>query len=93
MRQLAPILLFIILATSCKKDFVAINTDPDLITASQAFHWFDVHKSRSELARVLRPRGWVALIWNERPLEAMPLLDEYDALLRRHAPLVLDDLA
>ena len=58
----------------------------DLITASQAFHWFDVQKSRSELARVLRPRGWVALIWNERPLEAVPLLDEYDALLRRHAP-------
>jgi SAM-dependent methyltransferase len=58
----------------------------DLITAGQAFHWFDVQKSRRELARVLRPRGWVALIWNERPLEAVPLLDEYDALLRRHAP-------
>jgi SAM-dependent methyltransferase len=58
----------------------------DLITASQAFHWFDVQKSRRELARVLRPRGWIALIWNERPLEAVPLLDEYDALLRRHAP-------
>jgi SAM-dependent methyltransferase len=62
------------------------NACVDLITASQAFHWFDVRKSRSELARVLRPRGWVALIWNERPLEAVPLLDEYDALLRRHAP-------
>jgi SAM-dependent methyltransferase len=58
----------------------------DLITASQAFHWFDVQKSRRELGRILRPRGWVALIWNERPLEAVPLLDEYDALLRRHAP-------
>jgi SAM-dependent methyltransferase len=58
----------------------------DLITASQAFHWFDVQKSRRELGRILRPRGWVALIWNERPLEAVPLLDEYDTLLRRHAP-------
>ena len=58
----------------------------DLITASQAFHWFDVQKSRLELGRILRPRGWVALIWNERPLEALPFLDEYDALLRRHAP-------
>lgn len=56
----------------------------DLITASQAFHWFDVQKSRLELKRILRPEGWVALIWNERPLEAVPLLDEYDALLRRH---------
>ena len=56
----------------------------DLITASQAFHWFDVQKSRLELRRILRPEGWVALIWNERPTEAVPLLDDYDALLRRY---------
>ena len=58
----------------------------DLITASQAFHWFDVQKSRLELKRIVRPTGWVALIWNERPVEPVPLLDEYDALLRRHCP-------
>jgi SAM-dependent methyltransferase len=57
----------------------------DLVTASQAFHWFDVQKSRTELARVLKPRGWVALIWNERPAEAVAFLDEYESLLRRHA--------
>jgi SAM-dependent methyltransferase len=57
----------------------------DLITASQAFHWFDISKSRRELLRILRPRGWVVLIWNERPIDAGPFLDEYDALLRRHA--------
>jgi SAM-dependent methyltransferase len=57
----------------------------DLVTASQAFHWFDVHKARREVARILRPTGWVALIWNERPLEALPFLDEYEALLRQHA--------
>ncbi|MDB6091313.1 MAG: Methyltransferase type 11 [Gammaproteobacteria bacterium] len=56
----------------------------DLITASQAFHWFDVQKARSELARILRPGGRVALIWNERPLEPLPFLDDYEALLRRH---------
>jgi SAM-dependent methyltransferase len=58
----------------------------DLITASQAFHWFDVQKSSQEFRRILRPRAWVALIWNERPVEEVPLLDDYDALLRRHAP-------
>jgi Methylase involved in ubiquinone/menaquinone biosynthesis len=57
----------------------------DLITASQAFHWFDVQKARRELARILKPGGRVALIWNERPLDAMPFLDDYEALLRRHA--------
>jgi SAM-dependent methyltransferase len=57
----------------------------DLITASQAFHWFDVQKSRHELARILRPAGWVALIWNERPPEPGLFLSEYETLLRRHA--------
>jgi len=57
----------------------------DLMTASQAFHWFDVPKTRREVARVVKPRGWVVLIWNERPPDAGPFLDEYDQLLRRHA--------
>jgi SAM-dependent methyltransferase len=61
------------------------DSSVDLITASQAFHWFDVRKSRGELARILKPRGWVVLIWNERPLEAGAFMDEYDSLLRRHA--------
>jgi SAM-dependent methyltransferase len=57
----------------------------DLITSGQAFHWFDVPKSRPELGRILRPRGWAVLVWNERPADAGAFLDEYDALLRRHA--------
>jgi SAM-dependent methyltransferase len=57
----------------------------DLITASQAFHWFDVPKARREFVRVLKPGGWVVLIWNERPPEAGAFHDEYDRLLRRHA--------
>jgi SAM-dependent methyltransferase len=36
----------------------------DLITAGQAFHWFDKEKSRQEFARILKPDGWVALVWN-----------------------------
>lgn len=38
----------------------------DLITAAQAFHWFDASETRREWARILKPGGWVALIWNER---------------------------
>jgi len=57
----------------------------DLVTASQAFHWFHVPKTHRELVRVLKPRGWVVLIWNERPPAAGAFLDEYDNLLRRHA--------
>ncbi|MEQ1936345.1 MAG: methyltransferase domain-containing protein [Fimbriimonadaceae bacterium] len=38
----------------------------DLITAAQAFHWFDVTATKQEWKRILKPGGWVALVWNER---------------------------
>jgi SAM-dependent methyltransferase len=38
----------------------------DLVTAAQAFHWFDAAAFRRECLRILRPHGRVALIWNDR---------------------------
>lgn len=50
----------------------------DLVTAAQAFHWFDVERARAECLRVLTPRGNVALIWNDRDMgdPLHPALDE-----------------
>lgn len=60
---------------------------PDLsvdgITAGQAFHWFDPAATRAECRRILRPNGWVALIWNERIIGATPFLHGYEDLLQR----------
>jgi SAM-dependent methyltransferase len=36
------------------------------VLAAQAFHWFDAPAAFREFRRVLRPGGWVALVWNER---------------------------
>jgi len=58
----------------------------DLYVAGQAFHWFDVRRSRREARRILRPGASAALLWNERPPEASPFLADYEALLRKHAP-------
>lgn len=55
----------------------------DLITAAQAFHWFDQDRARAEWQRVLRPAGWVALLWNERLTDVTPFAAAYEALLLR----------
>lgn len=53
----------------------------DLYTASQAFHWFDPVSARQECLRILRPGGWVALIWNGRDPDGTGFLREYEELL------------
>ncbi|MGH7902191.1 MAG: class I SAM-dependent methyltransferase [Thermodesulfobacteriota bacterium] len=53
----------------------------DLISVGHAFHWFDVNKSRVEFSRILKPGGWVALIWNERRTDTTPFLRAYEDLL------------
>lgn len=53
----------------------------DLVTAAQAFHWFDQAKAKREFARILKPGGWVVLIWNERRLDSTPFLRAYEDLL------------
>jgi len=56
----------------------------DLVTAAQAFHWFDPPRARVEMTRVLRAPGWVALVWNDRA--STPFNDDYEAMLNELAP-------
>lgn len=53
----------------------------DLVIAAQAYHWFEPAHVRQEFSRVLKPNGWVALIWNERQLDSTPFLLAYESLL------------
>jgi SAM-dependent methyltransferase len=55
----------------------------DLVAAAQAFHWFDVARTRSECRRILRESGQVALVWNERAADATPFLRDLETLLQR----------
>lgn len=57
----------------------------DLVAAGQAFHWFDRRRTRLEFERILKPGGWVALIWNER-LTSTAFLADYEQLLHRYSP-------
>lgn len=56
----------------------------DFVVAGQAFHWFDVERARVEFGRILRPGGWVVLIWNARRRDTTPFLTAYERLLRKH---------
>jgi len=66
----------------------ATGLDPgsaDLVTAAQAFHWFDTDRALAEIARILRPAGGVALFWNVRDAERSRFIADYQALLEKHA--------
>ena len=53
----------------------------DFVTAAQAAHWFDRKPARREFTRILKPGGWLVLLWNERLTDTTPFLRDYEQLL------------
>lgn len=53
----------------------------DFATAAQAAHWFDLRRARREFVRILKPDGWLVLLWNERLTDTTPFLRAYEQLL------------
>jgi len=71
----------------------------DVVVAAQCFHWFDHDRALPEIARVLKPGGRLALVWNVRD-ERIPwvkrlgrIIGSQDQLANESAePLVLSGL-
>lgn len=53
----------------------------DFVTAGQAFHWFEPAAARREFLRILKPGGWVVIIWNDRRMEETQFGRDYETLL------------
>jgi SAM-dependent methyltransferase len=53
----------------------------DFVTAAQAAHWFDPARARQEFVRILKPGGWLVLLWNERLTDGTTFLRDYEQLL------------
>jgi SAM-dependent methyltransferase len=56
----------------------------DLVTAAQAFHWFDRKACRKEFKRILKEEGMLAIIWNQRKTGSV-FSKAYDEMLNRFA--------
>ncbi|MFZ0771935.1 MAG: class I SAM-dependent methyltransferase [Candidatus Sulfotelmatobacter sp.] len=57
----------------------------DFVTAAQAAHWFDRERARREFVRILKPGGWLVLLWNERLTDSTKFLRDYEQLLLAYA--------
>jgi ubiquinone/menaquinone biosynthesis C-methylase UbiE len=48
------------------EDIPLADESVDAVTCGQSFHWFRAGEALDEIARVLRPGGGLALVWNAR---------------------------
>lgn len=55
----------------------------NLIVCAQAFHWFNNVRTKTEFKRILSTYGHVALIWNNRCVDADDFAIAYELLLKQ----------
>jgi SAM-dependent methyltransferase len=60
------------------------NASVDFIVAGQSFHWFDRKEAKTEFKRILKPQGWVVLMWNDRRTDSTEFLKAYEQLLTNY---------
>ena len=64
------------------EEIPANDRSVDVVVVAQAFHWFDHEVALPEIARVLKPGGHVALVWNSRD-ERIPWVRRMGDILGR----------
>ncbi len=64
------------------EDIPANDRSVDVVVVAQAFHWFDHEVALAEIARILKPGGHLALVWNSRD-ERIPWVRKMGDILGR----------
>jgi SAM-dependent methyltransferase len=62
------------------------NASVDAVFAAEAFHKFDAQRALAEIARVLRPRGVLVLLWNLPAGPTEPSIAAVEQVLHRRGP-------
>lgn len=81
--QLSAVLPGVEVTDGTAEEVPLADSSMDVVTVAQAFHWFDAPKALEEIARVLKPNGRLAILWNERD-ECAPWVAEMSRLIRWH---------
>lgn len=82
-RQLATVLPGVEAVEGTAEAIPRPDASVDVVTVAQAFHWFDAPVALTEIARVLRPGGGLALLWNERD-ETSAWVAEMSRIIKWH---------
>jgi SAM-dependent methyltransferase len=61
----------------------------DAVLSAEAFHWFATREAVAEIARVVRPGGGLALLWNLHDLGHEPWLEEMGRVLSERLPTAM----
>jgi ubiquinone/menaquinone biosynthesis C-methylase UbiE len=73
------------------EEIPAPDASYDVVVAAQAFHWFDHDRALPEIARVLKPGGRLAVVWNARD-ERIPWVKRFGALIGNPVELGSDQI-
>jgi ubiquinone/menaquinone biosynthesis C-methylase UbiE len=58
----------------------------DWITMASSFHWTDPNKSLPEFHRILKPNGYLTIIWNPRDIKKSEFHLEIEKMIYKTAP-------
>jgi SAM-dependent methyltransferase len=72
--------------TGTAQEIPLTNGSVDAVFAAEAFHWFDDALALAEIARVLRPRGALVLMWNLPAGPWEPSIANVEQLLHERGP-------